>query len=375
MASQSKITAVWAYPPNTRHKIKAFAVIFVAVLLAPTVVLAQCRTIATSNAFTDVSAPRDCGSALRTGFLSADMRASVAESKRCEQSVGAQFFTIPAPEIVVSASVSIRGGEVQIVATPLSVLINAGARLKLTVTHRSQVLCSDERVIAQPSGLFIPTLIPATTGTLTCRAPFPAVRTENVQTDVTLIGWAEAYGGGTASVNVTAIVNGLAVDVCCEGVRTPPREGVVPLFSWFSPSRKDNFMTSQRNWAGCSGSSRSPDYRFVRLEGYVFDPDRTQPSGTVPLNSWWSSDRNDNQTTTRRSIISLFPSYSMFRKEGYVYPRLSSPVAGMIPFHRWSSPSRQDHWTTSQHGASGASESVLSPDYRFQLHEGFIFAP
>jgi hypothetical protein len=65
--------------------------------------------------------------------------------------------------------------------------------------------------------------------------------------------------------------------------------GKLALHTWWSPSRADNLTTSDPTWAGAPGSTRPPDYRWVRLEGYVDDPALPQPAGTVPLHRWYST--------------------------------------------------------------------------------------
>lgn len=72
----------------------------------------------------------------------------------------------------------------------------------------------------------------------------------------------------------------------------------VPLYLWFSPSRGDNFTTSDPRWAGNAGDVRPPDYQFVRVEGYVFSPDAPAPPRTVPLQSWYNERLEDNAVTS-----------------------------------------------------------------------------
>lgn len=50
-------------------------------------------------------------------------------------------------------------------------------------------------------------------------------------------------------------------------VLSEPAAGTIPLYSWYSPSRGDNYLSSA--WVGRPGDIRSPDYRFVREEGYL----------------------------------------------------------------------------------------------------------
>ncbi|MDH5803442.1 MAG: trypsin-like serine protease [Gammaproteobacteria bacterium] len=97
---------------------------------------------------------------------------------------------------------------------------------------------------------------------------------------------------------------------------------LVALHRWYSPSRGDNFTTSDPSWAGISGDTRW-GYVFARKEGYVFSPNLPQPSGTLPLYSWYHPDRGDNFITTdpnwRGSYIGQTRlGYRYFRLEGYV---------------------------------------------------------
>ncbi|MBL8100132.1 MAG: hypothetical protein JNK81_13190 [Anaerolineales bacterium] len=96
-----------------------------------------------------------------------------------------------------------------------------------------------------------------------------------------------------------------------------------PLYGWWSPSREDNFITSDSRWAGQLGNTLPPDYSFVRLEGYVYSPDEPQPSGTIALYSWWSPSRGDNFATSNSSWAGKdgqvnSPDYIFVRLEGYV---------------------------------------------------------
>jgi len=102
-----------------------------------------------------------------------------------------------------------------------------------------------------------------------------------------------------------------------------PRDGTVPLFSWYSPSRGDNFITSDPRWAGSAGAERSPDYRFVRVEGHIFNPRSTRPANSVPLDSSWSPDRGDNFASSSPMWVGEVgkensPDYSLYRREGYL---------------------------------------------------------
>lgn len=102
----------------------------------------------------------------------------------------------------------------------------------------------------------------------------------------------------------------------------PQPPSTVPLYGWWSPSRKDRLITSDVRWAGRPADIIAPDYQFVRLEGYIFD---TPYAGTIPFQSLWSSTRSDNFTTSDWELIGQIgenrsPNYAIFRTEGYVIP-------------------------------------------------------
>ncbi len=101
----------------------------------------------------------------------------------------------------------------------------------------------------------------------------------------------------------------------------PQPDGTIPLYSWYSCQRYDGLITT--TWPGKPGDVRSPDYNYIRMEGYVYSPKFPQPDGTIPLYVWWSPSREDNFASTLwtgnpGSIKS--PDYGFLRVEGYVYP-------------------------------------------------------
>lgn len=83
--------------------------------------------------------------------------------------------------------------------------------------------------------------------------------------------------------------------------------GLVPLFSFRSPSRQDDLVTSDRRRFATEDDKTTgravlpPDYGFVRVEALVFDPDEPQPDGTLPLYRWYSPSRTDFATTSHAS--------------------------------------------------------------------------
>jgi hypothetical protein len=120
--------------------------------------------------------------------------------------------------------------------------------------------------------------------------------------------------------------------------------GVVPLYTWYSEERGDFYTTSSPEWRGEIGTIRpgQGNYRLMRVEGYVFDPERARPPGTVPLYHWWSEFRQDNFLTSNPDwsgrVGDVRPGqgdYRLFRIEGYLFDR---PYANTVPLYSlWSS--------------------------------------
>ena len=88
----------------------------------------------------------------------------------------------------------------------------------------------------------------------------------------------------------------------------PQLTSTVPLVRWTSRSRDDTLVTMDfRFLRGNPYDGASPrerivqDYRFDRLLGYVFPPDRPRRDGTIPLWRWFSPSRLDNDTTSHAS--------------------------------------------------------------------------
>lgn len=167
--------------------------------------------------------------------------------------------------------------------------------------------------------------------------------------------------------------------VYCDDANRPPA-GTVPLVSWWSPSRADNFTTADARWAGCAGSVRSPDYTFVRTEGYIFNPSLPQPAGTVRLYSWYSGPRGDNYLTTHPRWSywpgggdAREPNYRFVRLEGFVFDPGASQPAGTVPLYGWYSGSREDNWTSAAFESDGRRNAGLRPDYGEPFLMGYVY--
>ena len=165
---------------------------------------------------------------------------------------------------------------------------------------------------------------------------------------------------------------------CPEAANAP--NGTIPLISWWSGNRNDNLLTSNPGWAGCHGAVRTPDYGFVRTEGFIFDPLLPQPPGTVPLSSWYDRDRGDNFATSQpqwqlqpADSRQRSPNYGFSRLEGYVFDPDRPQPAGTVPLYRWYDPTREDNWTTTQHRRTGQAGAPLEPNYRFSRLEGYVY--
>ena len=152
----------------------------------------------------------------------------------------------------------------------------------------------------------------------------------------------------------------------------------VRIYNWYSPSRGDNFATTNLGWRGAIGDARSPDYRLFRIEGQMFNPDRSQPAGTVPVYSWYSPSRGDNFMTSNPAWRGArgdtrSPDYRFVRLEGYVYDPYAPPPQGAVPLHSWYDPDRGDNFLTTNRGWAGVKGvSNRSPNYRYVRREGYV---
>jgi hypothetical protein len=167
--------------------------------------------------------------------------------------------------------------------------------------------------------------------------------------------------------------------LCDDAVRGP--SGTLPLVAWWSPDRRDNFVTSDSRWSGCHRTIRSPDYRFVRTEGYISNPSLPQPSGTVRLFSWYSRERGDNYATTHPRWAywdgggrSREPNYEFVRLEGYLFDPSRPQPTGTIPLYSWYSEPRMDNWTSAAFEHEGRAGSGLNPDYGPPRLMGYVYS-
>lgn len=81
---------------------------------------------------------------------------------------------------------------------------------------------------------------------------------------------------------------------------SPVPDRVLPLHTWWSPTLEDSFATTWSGWTQPVVRDVHPDYLHYRFEGYLFSPDYPAPADTVPINHWFSQSRNDNLITSQR---------------------------------------------------------------------------
>jgi len=175
-------------------------------------------------------------------------------------------------------------------------------------------------------------------------------------------------------VSITAQIRNIRqplVDAKSSAVNTK----YLPLYQWYSPSRGDNFLTTDPKWAGKKGAKKSPDYRFVRIEGYIFSPLNKQPANTMPIYSWYSPTRGDNFITSDlryKPNKKLINGYKFVRKEGYIAK--STFVNGIALQSHWSV-NRKDNFATAHPIYKAVIGKKSAPDYKLYRTEGFVIDP
>lgn len=300
------------------------------------------------------SSPSHMGSAFANGLMQSDVTTGFIEEKHYEVSVSSVFSPDPCLGVRASALVTVNpvGGTEAYVA-PLGGYAEVGVELRLTATNASTgaTICTDSVILDRRGtpGFATTHSFSRAMHELSCSGPVePGAGA--IRVTVTLHTWGIAGHFAWAQAQAEVDVGYIALQRCCVRPLEAP-DGMVPLYSWYSHHRKDNFITSQPNWAGCLGAVRNPGYRFSRCEGFAFDPQGTQPAGTVPVYSWWNPQREDNFFTSdpRWSLDedAIRGNYQRFRLEGFVYdPRRPQPP-GTAPLYSWWHPDREDNFITS----------------------------
>ncbi len=74
------------------------------------------------------------------------------------------------------------------------------------------------------------------------------------------------------------------------------------LSSWYSTSLEDNFSTTLKKWQGPYGEIKKPDYQSLGIEGALFSPFHKEPNGVIPIINWHSPSRKDNWMTTQNNL-------------------------------------------------------------------------
>lgn len=163
----------------------------------------------------------------------------------------------------------------------------------------------------------------------------------------------------------------------------------VELHSWYDPDRADQFATSEPVWRGSPGERRSPNYAFQRVEGLLFNPARAQPDGTVPLFRWYSPRRGDNLVTSmpvwRGSAGEVRPAgcvperddncYRFVRLEGFVFDPSRPPPPGAIPLFGWFAAATGDNRATTDRRWAATVGAPEREGYRFVRREGYLLPP
>ena len=144
--------------------------------------------------------------------------------------------------------------------------------------------------------------------------------------------------------------------------KQPQPAGTVPVFSWWSPERGDNFATTKPSWSMpvsdirwngehiANGPTRG-SYTLYRLEGFIYAPDQPQPLGTIPLYSWYAGDRGDNFATTQRDW------------------RLATSPGARGP---WAAPQAINNAADGEELSRVRTQGVGSSEYRLYRLEGYL---
>lgn len=156
--------------------------------------------------------------------------------------------------------------------------------------------------------------------------------------------------------------------------------GLVPLTTWYSNERSDHFTTSDPDWQAPIGTVRpgQGDYRAVRLEGFV---ETQEHYGTVPLYHWWSQSRRDHLLTSDRAWAGRVGDvrrgqgdYRLFRIEGYVW---EEPYAGTTKLVSYWNSSRKDNALSAwplhdRNPGSGLLDVLEGAEYEYTRSMGFL---
>jgi M6 family metalloprotease-like protein len=184
-----------------------------------------------------------------------------------------------------------------------------------------------------------------------------------------------AYLGRLLSRGLVAALALLALVSVFPG-RAEAENGLVPLYGWYASGLGDNFATSDPAWAASRSGERRGAYGFDRVIGQVFDPAKPQPPNTRKLFRWFSRSRGDMFTTTDPAWAGVpgdtrLPDYRFVRMEGFVQTTVR---AGTRPLGNWYDPLREDNFLTSEPEWSGPVGTTRG-GYMLFRSEGYIVNP
>lgn len=126
------------------------------------------------------------------------------------------------------------------------------------------------------------------------------------------------------------VLSGAACLLALLGSEVANAQPKIPLVAFYSPSKRDYFTTSNPNWTctylgNCaSGATTPPDATYVAIgmQGHVYNPALAAPAGTVPLYSWFSASRNDRFLTSNpawaATVGTVRDGYTLIRIEGHI---------------------------------------------------------
>jgi hypothetical protein len=266
--------------------------------------MSECVDAERRESFSQTSPHGIMGTAFRDGRMISRADAEPFQDKQYKVWVATDFHPERALGFKVTANVRVVFASIEAwVAVPLTAYADVGIKLELRVTRRStgDLIGMDQVVIASRNtpAFRVGTDVVPGNHVLTCTGEL-GEEEGGVKAEVILYVWATAAGIAGAAAQVDVNVDAITLERCCVRPLEAPT-GMVPLFSWWSHHRGDNFLTSQAAWAGCDGSVRFPHpdrYIFVQFAGFAFDPAAAAPPHTVPLFHWWNPDRQDNFVTS-----------------------------------------------------------------------------
>lgn len=147
-------------------------------------------------------------------------------------------------------------------------------------------------------------------------------------------------------------------------------QDLVPLKLYYGSAAGDNFVTATPQG---ESDARGSGYNYIRNEACIF---RSQKTGLVPLNLYWSGSRaeKDNFTTAtpegERDAIGS--GYSFVRTEGYVYPTQRPETIPLKLYWSNQRTDRKDNFTT---GTKEGARDALGSEYVFVRVEGYAYPP